>query len=167
LSARSRGLTMQVAGGGLDLMDKVIANTGWTKLTALPEQPVGELIVAAELARAANLGDQAMVAALQLRADGASWGLIALEQGVGSVPPSFEGLDRVVVPTVAPAVRVALTPETPTTTPAGKTRTTAPTIKTQPPVTVPPEPAATQKPSNPVAGLMEKVDNLVGGLLGR
>jgi hypothetical protein len=169
LSARSRGLTMQIAGGGLDLMDQIIARTGWTKLTPLPDQPIGELLVAAELARAANLDDDAMADALQLRADGASWGLIALEQGVHSLPPSIEGLDRVVVPTIAPDVVVPLAPETktspaptPTTTPTLKTRITVPTVKAQPPVTVPPEPT----PSNPVSGLVDTVDNLVGGLLG-
>ena len=174
LSARSRGLTMQVAGRGAELMDRVRARTGWTQLTALPDQPIGELVVAAELARAADLGGDGMAAALQLRAEGASWGLIALEQGVREVPPAFDGLDSVVVPVLAPSVVVPLGPDAPsspaTTAPSPRPRikVPAPPItppgNSQPPVTVAPPPTAT--PSNPVSGLIDTVDGLVGGLLG-
>jgi hypothetical protein len=168
LTARSRGLTNLVAGRTGDVVDKVAASTGWTDLTPLAQTPIGEFVVAAELARAAHLDDKAIAAALALREAGASWGLIALEQGVREVPAHIAGLDDIVVPVIA-SVSTPATPEvTPTVTaPAATPKITTPTVSkidSQPPVTVPPEPTAPA--SNPVAGLVEGVDNLLGGLLG-
>ncbi|HUR78672.1 MAG TPA: hypothetical protein VMZ22_12050 [Acidimicrobiales bacterium] len=173
LSARSRGITMQLAGRGKELIGQVAATAGWSDLTVLASQPIGEFVVAAELARAAKLGDDAVPAALRLRADGASWGLIALEQGVRVLPARFAGLDAIVVPVVAnviatnsPAVETRNTGSAPTTeTPTPKIKLPAPTTASQPPVTVTPAPAPAPEPSNPVDGLVEDVDNLLGGLL--
>jgi hypothetical protein len=172
LTARSRGLTMQVAGGGNTVLDRVLATPQWKDaLTVLGNTPIGEIVVAAELARAAKLPKDAVAAALALRSEGASWGLIALDQGVHSIPQTFDGLDGVVVPSVAPAQFVPTAPSVPTVTvPTAGTSgtksvpTTIPTGTNHPVVTVPP--AAPVEPANPVAGLVETLDDLLGGLLG-
>jgi hypothetical protein len=173
LSARSRGLTMQVAGDATDVVNKVVAATGFAPLTLLRNEPVGEYVVAAELARAAHLGNEAVDAALKLRSQGASWGLIAIEQGVHSVPAPVAGLDNVVVP-VGTAGSVAQVPTTNTgaPTPAAKSPSvplpsvTPPTVPTGTPTPVTVPPAEPQQPTNVVATLVDGVDNLLGGLLG-
>jgi hypothetical protein len=168
LTARSRGLTSLAVGRANDVVGKVVASTGWTNLTALSDQPVGELVVAAELARAAHLGELAVKDALKLRADGASWGLIALEQGLHALPATFAGIDEAAVQMVSPVVT---TPGSlaPTTVPPAAVNTphitpTKPSNVSQPPVTVPPTPPA--EPDNLVNGLVDGLDNLLGGLLG-
>jgi hypothetical protein len=172
LSARSRGLTMQVANGGAAAAGKVVAATG-RDLTLLGTEPVGEFVVAAELARAAHLGDAGIAAALKLRSEGASWGLIALEQGFHALPATFDGLDNVVVPVSAGSVAQVPTVDAPATTPTPPVKLpgVAVTIPSnpvtnggKPTVTVPPAPPA--QPSNVVAGLVQSVGDLVGGLLG-
>jgi hypothetical protein len=172
LTARSRGLTMQVAGGGNSVLDKLLATPAWKDaLTVLSDTPIGEVIVAAELARAANLPKEAVEAALRLRSEGASWGLIALDQGVHSIPETFEGLDSVVVPVVAPAVVVPEAPTTPTVpAPTGNVTggvqpptPTVPSVSNVPPARVPVVPV---EPPNPIAGLVGTLDDLLAGLLG-
>ncbi|HVV38264.1 MAG TPA: hypothetical protein VHC63_16775 [Acidimicrobiales bacterium] len=174
LSARSRGLTMQIANDSADVVTKVIDVTGFKDLTLLQNQPVGEIVVAAELARAAHLGDAGVDAALKLRSEGASWGLIALEQGVHALPPVFAGIDSVVVPvanTVDKAVTALppldTTPNIPAT-PTVKVPTTTPKVQVTQPSTVVTTPPVTEPapPTNPVNTLVDGLDNLVGGLLG-
>jgi hypothetical protein len=171
LSARSRGLTMQVANDGDAVVNQVVNATGFSDLTLLRDEPVGEFVVAAELARAAHLGEQGVLAALKLRSEGASWGLIAIEQGLHSLPATFDGIDSSVVPVNADSVAKVPTADAPaattTPTPAVKLPTvpvTVPTSGGTTPVTLPPPDP--QQPTNVVAGLVEGVDNLLGGLLG-
>jgi hypothetical protein len=169
LTARSRGLTSLAVGRANDVVGKVVASTGWTNLTALSDQPVGELVVAAELARAAHLDERAVKDALKLRADGASWGLIALEQGLHALPAALAGIDEAAVQMVAPVVTTPESPLAPTTVPPATVTTphvtpTKPSTVSQPPVTVPPTPPA--EPDNLVNGLVDGLDNLLGGLLG-
>ena len=173
LSARSRGLTMQVADDGDAVVNKVVAATGFSDLTLLRNEPVGEFVVAAELARAAHLGEQGVLAALKLRSEGASWGLIAIEQGVHTLPAIFDGIDNAVVPvatgTVAQVPAADAPAGTTTPTPAVKlpkvpVTVPKPTSGGTTPVTLPPP--APAEPTNVVASLVEGVDNLLGGLLG-
>jgi hypothetical protein len=173
LSARSRGLTMQVANGGAAVVDKVVAETGFKDLALLQNEPVGEFVVAAELARASHLGDPGVASALKLRSEGASWGLIAFEQGIHELPATFAGLDNVVVPVGTDEVAHVPTSTDPavTPTPGVKLPAVSVTIPANPvtkggttTVTVPPAPPAPA--SNVVAGLVNTVDDLVGGLLG-
>lgn len=168
LTARSRGLTMQIAAGGSDLLDKVLATAAWRELPGLGHQPIGEVIVAAELARAARMSGDAAASALALRADGADWGLVALEHGVRSLPERFEGLDDAVVP-VAPsdgAVRPVTVGPTADLSPSGKPAvtppTTAPTPNT-PLVAVPVEP---EDERGVVVGLIGDLGSVLRGLLG-
>jgi hypothetical protein len=172
LNARSRGLTAQLSGDPTDVVTKVVAATGLKDLSMLNDEPVGEFVVAAELARASHLGDSAIAAALRLRSQGASWGLIALEQGVHAVPAPFDGIDSVMVPVADAASATAKTPSALPTTPTVKVPTVIPPVTVPPvttgdsttPVTTPPP--APQQPTNVVATLVDGVDNLVGGLLG-
>jgi hypothetical protein len=110
-----------------------------------------------------------------LRSEGAAWGLIALEQGLRTVPAPFDGIDNAVVP-VGTAGSVAAVPDATTVTPTPTVQlptlplptVTPPTVPgtttDSPPVTVPP--AEPQKPTNVVSTLVDGVNNLVGGLLG-
>ena len=172
LTARSRGLTMQISGEAADVVNKVVAATGFKDLSALGNEPIGEFVVAAELARAAHLGESAVAAALRLRSQGASWGLIALEQGLHAVPAPFAGIDTAAVPTgtIPSAPATNATPTTPTTPNAPSVTVPAVVVPVAPPgetstvVTLPP--AEPQPPSNPVAALVDGVDNILGGLLG-
>jgi hypothetical protein len=174
LSARSRGLTMLVAGDAQSVVDKESAETGFGNLTLLPSEPVGEMVVAAELAKAAHLGKEGMFSALKLRAEGASWGLIAFEQGLHTLPATLAGIENALVPVAdavtgvipsvvptAPAPTVSA-PTTPVTTPPATKPATSggTTVVTTPPVTQP------VPGDNPVANLVEGLDDLVGGLLG-
>ncbi len=173
LTARSRGLTMQVVGGGNSVLDKVLATPAWKDaLTVLGNTPIGEVIVAAELARAANLPKEAVEATLRLRNEGASWGLIALGHGVRTVPETFQGLDSVLVPAVAPAAVVPEAPTTPTvpapigsgSTGGGRSTPSVTTVTNEPPPTVPVVPV---EPTNPIVGLVDSLDDLLAGLLGQ
>jgi hypothetical protein len=171
LTARSRGLTLLIAGQGNDVLSQVLATPQWhDALTVLGDQPIGEVVVAAELARAAHLDKTAIAEALKLRGEGASWGLIAIGLGVHDVPAKFAGLDAVAAPEVAPAVVVPQAPAAPTPLPAATTPLvtlpTAPVGGNQPPVTVPPSGATATDP-NPVASLVHGLGDVIGGLLGR
>jgi hypothetical protein len=175
LVARSRGLTMQAGNDASQVVTKVVDATGYTDLTLLKNEAVGELVVAAELAHASHLGSNAVKAALHLRSLGASWGLIALEQGLHALPAPIAGIDNVVVPVGSASsvagvpvdkVTVVTTPEaakSPSVTlPAQTPVTTPPTGST--PVTVPP--ATDEQPTSVVGSLVDGVGDLVGGLLG-
>jgi hypothetical protein len=172
LNARSRGLTAQVGGDGGAVIDKVIAATGFQGLTALRDEPAGEFVVAAELASAEHLGSEAVKAALKLREEGASWGLIALEQGLHTLPATLDGIDNVVVPVSAGSVAQVPTVDAPTSAPTVRLPSapvTTPNL-TKTPVTPPTTPdVVTVQPEQDttvVGGLVNGVGNLLGGLLG-
>lgn len=172
LNARSRGLTMQAAGGN-SVTGNLLNAAGWRQLSALVDQPVGEIVVAAELAKAAHLGRNAVTAALQLREAGAAWGLIAYEQGIKVPPAALPGIDDIAVPVldqpiVNPSKTVVV--PTPTTLPAGQpTNTTTPPKK--PVVGIPTTPTTlvpAQDPpvADPLGGLVRGLGSVLNGLLG-
>ena len=179
LNARSRGLTMQVANAPGAVRERVlaIAASGWSDLSPLStDEPVGEVVVAAELAKAAKLPGTAVNDALHARADGASWGLIAIAHGVRSVPARLAAIDDDVVPAVAAVVKVSAIPvipvqSSPADAPATPTNSKAvippalPELPTGDPVT-PPVTDGPLLPDNPVQGLVDAVGGVLHGLLG-
>jgi len=173
LNSRSRGLTLQVAGAPADVREKVLSATGqWSDLTVLaPELAVGEAVVAAELARAARLRPGGADNALKMRSEGASWGLIAVSQGLKTIPAEIPGIDEAVVPVVnrlvAPVVdledSVIVTP------PPQKVRvpeSMPPVIDGKPVVTTPP-PVEESEPVvvNPLGPLVKGLGSILSGLL--
>ena len=177
LNARSRGLTMQVANAAGDVRARVlsIAAAGWGDLSPLSnDEPVGEVVVAAELAKAAKLPGTAIHDALAARSDGASWGLIAISHGVRSVPARLATIDDNVVPAVAAVVKVSAIPVIPVQSVPANTPATPTTPKLLPPAlpelpTDPATPPVTDGPllpDNPVQGLVDVVGGVLHGLLG-
>jgi hypothetical protein len=178
LSSRSRGLTMQVAGRGDEVVSKVLAATGWRDLTSLGQEPVGEVVVAAELAKFVGGGADVARAALRLRDEGASWGLVAVANGLRRPPRAFPEVDAVAVPvfgeprlvtgyvtavssapttivagSTIPKVKLPLT--TPTTAPGtGGSVVNVVPVQQDPPIV------------DPIGTVVRGVGNVIGGLLG-
>ncbi|MEY2399072.1 MAG: putative surface-exposed virulence protein [Actinomycetota bacterium] len=181
LSSRSRGLTLQVANATTQVRDNVLsAAHQWTDLTVLaPELPVGETVVAAELAKAGQFTESQMRNVLALRAEGASWGLVAIAEGIRSVPPEIPGIDAAVVPVVNNVAGAVLDPNTVITTPSAVQATqpplvnpatgTAPTTpKATPAVTVTaPMSAPDSAPvvADPLGPIVKGVGSVLSGLL--
>ena len=168
LNARSRGISLQTEGTGADVKSRLLnALSPWTDLMPLGQSSVGDAVVAAELATAAHLDANGIREMLLSRADGASWGLIAYELGLTSMPHELPGIDETAMPAIP--VTTVTTPvpvETPTTTP-GRTFVVpgagpvTPTPSTTTPTTTP-EPVVV----DPLGGLVNGLGNVLGGLLG-
>ncbi len=136
------------------------ANAGWGQLTVLPEEPVGEVIVATEIAKAGNLTASAVEQALALRAEGASWGLVAVAHGVRSMPATLAGLDAAVVPAVAAIVQTSSIPVV--SIGAGAPTLSAPTPT--PSITIPGAKPVEGVPSTPAVSVPEPEPEPVNGL---
>lgn len=145
----------------------------WTDLTVLaPDLSVGEAVVAAELAKAGRLDATAMSEVMALRAEGASWGLIAVSQGIRAIPAEIPGVDAVVVPVVNNVATQVLDPNTVILIPQpNKIPVKAVTPLTTPPddvVTPPTEPVRDSEPvvADPLAPLIKGLSGVLSGLLG-
>jgi hypothetical protein len=180
LTSRSRGLTIQIANAPAELRDRVLATASskWHELSPLSDdEPLGELVVAAEIAKAAHSTVAAMKEAvkdeLAQRAEGASWGVIAISRGVRTMPARLAHIDDSIVPaggaivktSPIPVISIGTTPTTllPTSTPGLQ----APPVTSRPvPIVVPPVVDTPVASDNPVQGLIGIVGSLLHGLLG-
>lgn len=174
LSSRSRGLTAQTAGASEKVRDQILSvASGWSDVSALSDQPVGEVVVAAELQKAARLSNFAMRSALALRAEGASWGLVAVSQGVKVLPAALPGIDEAAVPAVH-AVSTLSDPVTTTFTPPaagfGGSQEPVDQVPVAGRITVAPAAEPGEQPalvvSDPLGPLVSTVGSILSGLLG-
>lgn len=170
LTSRSRGLTMQFADASEMLRDQVISQAaGYEDLTVLAaHHAVGEVVVAAELARATK--ETAVFAtSLAERAEGASWGLIAYAQGVRELPDTLPGIYETAVPVVT-QVPVVTTTTVPVPTQNKNIRIPQPTT---PPAPVDPDLPSTTPTTqaapvvvNPLGPVVSGLGSILNGLLG-
>jgi hypothetical protein len=163
-----------------------------------PPRPPGEVLVGAAIADLADRGSFAdrWDAVFGFRDDGAAWGLVALDQGVGRGPllrTVEHALEATTFEFTAPAAEPAppgSSPTTPTgdpaspTTPSGSTPTTSPpgttapstpttllppppTTPTLPPILPPPDDEGLLDPVlDGVDPVTEVLEDLLGGILG-
>ena len=146
------------------------AAAGLNDLTVLAQQPVGEVVVAAELARATKTAG-VLASSLAQRAEGASWGLIAYASGIRNIPEEIPGIYASAVPVVqaTPAANLPTVVTTPV--PGTKYLIPQPTTPPAPvdpnlPTTTTTAPPAEPVVVNPLGGLLGGVGGLLSGLLG-
>ncbi|MBA2609085.1 MAG: hypothetical protein H0U92_09115 [Actinobacteria bacterium] len=176
LSSRSRGLTLQVANATVEVRDQVLSAVHqWTDLTVLaPELPVGESIVAAELARAGQLSHAALRDVLALRAEGASWGLVAVAHGIKTIPAEIPSINATVVPIVSNLAPPLIDPNTvilppqPYKVPVKPVTPAAPPTTQKEVVTPPTAPVQDSAPvvADPLGPVVKGVSSILSGLLG-
>jgi hypothetical protein len=197
LQARSDGATAQFEGQGRTagfyrtLMPELDSEPAFDVGLLNPNRPPGEHLVGAGIALAGTRGAFAdrWAGIFAFRGEGATWGLVAMDQSVERVPGLLKRIDdalgRVTLPGQSAAAPSAPAPTTPTTRPSlpptttpttrpGSPTTTQPTTPTtQPPgpvVTIPNPPDELPLPINPPGdnpiGILEGLlPNLLNGLL--
>jgi len=179
LTSRSRGLTNQIASAPAEVREWILATASskWHEVSPLSDdEPVGELVVAAEIAKAAHLKVDAVIDQMAQRAEGASWGVIAISHGVRTMPAPLAHIDDNLIPAVAAIVKTSAIPvismnTTPTTVLPTSTPPLAPPGRGSGPSPVEPiiELPVVEVPAaadNPVQGLIQLVGSLLHGLLG-
>ncbi|HEV7887882.1 MAG TPA: hypothetical protein VGO92_10000, partial [Acidimicrobiales bacterium] len=141
-----------------------------------PARPPGEHVVGAAVSLAGKDGDFAArwQKVFAFRGQGATWGLVAMDQAVARVPNLVAGIDEALGRARLPGQGVPVAAAAPTTTttttpPPTRTTTTTSTTRTTPPPTTPttqppllPNPPDTGLPIDPLAD--DAVD-LLNGLL--
>ncbi len=168
LTERSRGLTLQSDGSTADVQARLLdVLSSWSELVPLGDTAVGEAIIAAELATAARLDTAGLHEMLLWRADGASWGIIAFELGLTSVP-ALPGVDETAIPATPTTSLNAVTPGA--TTPSAGVSGPRFTVPGAGPVKPTPTTPTTTEPApvvvDPLGGVVSGLGNVLGGLLG-
>jgi hypothetical protein len=205
LAARSQGFTAQLspdqghtAGSYRQLLPNLDRERSFDQALVDPAVAAGETLVGAAIAVEGRRGGfvQRWQSVFEFRAEGARWGLVALDQRVSRAPllsnidealgraaPTTRSTTQVALPsapvTATPPVPATVAPPTPPTSAGGPPpKGKAPPGGGTPPPTQPPgglplplptPPPGTTPPPNqpgPVAGLLGGVTNTVGDLLG-
>jgi hypothetical protein len=186
LQAHSEGLTGQLpAGEGrtASFLTSVVpdlgAAAGFAPSLVSAQRPPGETLVGATIAMAGRLGSLAdrWQAAFAFRDQGASWGLVALDQGVTNTDGVARMLDAALARAQSFTIQFAA-PQLPLVTPPvdPEPGSVVPALPSSPPTTARPPADTTPSaptstpPDEPEPGPLDTVsdalDDLVGGLLG-